>query len=142
MGLIRRFLRWLSGPPALKPEPGGVDLRAQLLAAVNARRSPAVPLAADPALSRAAQAWAEYMAFTGALGHGDYIGRARAEGFGGGPLGECVAGGQATPEEAVSSWVLSPAHFRIMTGPQFRFAGCGVASRPGGWVYYVLDVGG
>jgi uncharacterized protein YkwD len=138
------FLSWLLsllrpvpvGPPA--PAPSG-DTAAQLLALVNDRRRTAgvPPLPANARLTAAAQGWAEAMARSGVLGHGDFVGRIRAAGYLGMVLSENVAAGQQTAADVVADWMASPGHRANLLNLSFTDVGFGRAGN-----FWVADFGG
>ena len=60
--------------------------------------------------------------------------RISAAGFDWGAYGEAISTGFQTPQRAVSSWLGSVEHCRILLSPQYRYIGLGVNRRPvAGW---------
>ncbi len=110
-------------------------VRRAALAAANARRRAAGrgPLRADPRLDRAAQAHAEDMVRRGFYAHRGPEGssplvRARRAGYRGvGAVGENIAKGLFTPEEAVERWMNSSGHRRNLLRRGATATGFGVA---------------
>jgi uncharacterized protein YkwD len=111
-----------------------------LLALHNARRSR--PLQIHPALARSAQGWADEMARTGFLAHGDFAGRIRAAGFSGTTEGENIAEGQQTVDQVFAAWWSDLPHRRNLLDASFAFVGFGRAVGAGGRVFWVADFGG
>jgi len=60
--------------------------------------------------------------------------RITASGFSWGAYGETLSTGFRTPRRAVTSWLRSNEHCRILLSPQYRDIGVGVNPRPvAGW---------
>lgn len=70
-----------------------------------------------------AQEWADHMATTDVLAHRPTVAPYR---------GEIIASGADTASAAVSLWMASPAHNKIMLDPAYRMAGIGYNS--GYWI--------
>jgi uncharacterized protein YkwD len=124
---------------------------AQVLTLVNSERAARglSALAADAALTASAQNYAATLTQLGSLSHtavGDISSRALASGFGGGYLGEALwfGGGSVSPEQALASWLASPAHAALIFDPAYVVAGVGCYFYQSGDVYEgrcVLDLG-
>jgi uncharacterized protein YkwD len=52
--------------------------------------------------------------------------RAKVQGFSGGTIGETIAAGQRTPQEAVTFWMNSPGHRKIILNCRMKEAGAGM----------------
>jgi uncharacterized protein YkwD len=110
--------------------------RAEVVARINAarRRAGLAPLAAHPALDRAAQRHAADMAARGFYSHDNPEGlspRDRAGRAGYGParlIGENIARGARSPEQAVELWLDSRAHRKILLEASFSETGVGIAA--------------
>jgi uncharacterized protein YkwD len=92
----------------------------------------------NPALTKAAQDHANYMAQTGQFSHyvnGGYQGRAHKHGFRGGVL-ENIAMGMGTVDHAFSVWHASGGHYASIVSGTTE-AGFGYAIGPGGTPYWV-----
>ena len=92
----------------------------------------APPLASNPALDRAAQAHSRDMAALRYFSHqgrdGSAVGeRASRAGYAWQRIGENIASGMRTPDEAVAGWVDSPGHCANLMQPGFTELGSGVA---------------
>lgn len=55
-------------------------------------------------------------------------------------MGENIAGGQATPEDAVRDWMNSPSHRESILDPRFKRTGVGVAFTDSEYRYYWAQV--
>ena len=90
------------------------------------------PLAESPLLDAAAQQYADFIASRSILSHtadGRTLDmRAEAAGYTGWKaLGENLAGGYDTPEQAVAAWLASPGHHDIIMSPSYTETGVGCA---------------
>ncbi|HUG05373.1 MAG TPA: CAP domain-containing protein [Candidatus Limnocylindria bacterium] len=58
--------------------------------------------------------------------------------------GENIAGGYSSASEVLSGWINSPAHYAVLTNPNYRAIGVGRAYSDGSSyrTYWVMDVGG
>ena len=145
------LLSLLAASPAaadLPPADGIPAIRARVLALVNEARSvarrcgwkrlpAAPPLAQSEALDRAALAHAKDMAARSRMQHAGGDGsapgdRATRAGYRWRTVGENVAAGQATPEEAVASWLKSSGHCANLMDPDYFEMGVGFAADPQG----------
>ncbi len=115
-----------------------------LLAQVNAARAtprmcgyrsfPAArPLTWNNALGLAAQGHSRSMANDNYFAHQDLdggtpAGRARAAGFRGRQIGENIAAGQGSPNQAMQSWLTSPGHCANVMNPMFTQMGAAYAT--------------
>jgi uncharacterized protein YkwD len=133
----------LAEPLAVPRERDASAIDARILTDVNAARAagrrcggryypPAPPLTPDPVLAAAALDYSRTMARTG---HFDHIGldgstphtRVVASGYRAALVGENIAAGELSPEDAVSGWLASPGHCRNIMNPRFRDTGIGFA---------------
>jgi uncharacterized protein YkwD len=126
----------------------GVDigkLKDQLLVLFNQQRAAAgaPPLQRVSTLEKAAQTYSEtmmqatdggpvYLSHVGPDGS-TLEGRVSLAGYVWSSLGEILAAGQKTPEQAVSDWLSSPLHRSVMLNPGYRDVGIGIAVGPGTW---------
>jgi len=90
------------------------------------------PLAESPLLNADAQQYADFIASRSILSHtadGRTLDmRAEAAGYTGWKaLGENLAGGYDTPEQAVTAWLASPGHRAIILSPSYTETGVGCA---------------
>ncbi|MDQ2823661.1 MAG: CAP domain-containing protein [Pseudomonadota bacterium] len=123
------------------PLPSQQSAVAAILAATNRARASsrtcgtrqfaaAPPLAASPALSQAAFVHSTDMATLRYFSHdgkdGSQVGdRARNAGYAWQAIGENIASGMRTPEEAVAGWIGSPGHCANLMNPGFTDMGGG-----------------
>jgi uncharacterized protein YkwD len=90
-------------------------------------------------LDSAAQGHDNQMVADRYFGHGGIGGsspasRISAAGFRWGAYGEAISTGFKTPHQAVSAWLRSVVHCRILLSPLYRYIGIGVSSRSvAGW---------
>jgi uncharacterized protein YkwD len=117
---------------------GLAALRREVLSEVNAERvrRGREPLGRDPALEQAAQRHAEDMLRRRYFEHESPEGRSvrdRVEdaGYSWRIVGENLASGPRTPDEAVDGWMGSPAHRRILLDRRFADLGVGYAEGGG-----------
>lgn len=130
--------------PFLPPRPGDREqigqrvLELTNLARSHARRCGSVafpaapPLIRVPALERASLAHSEDMAAHGSLDHTGHDGSTPAErvtrtGYKWRAVGENIASGVTSPQEAVDGWVASPHHCENLMYPRFTQMGSGYA---------------
>jgi len=115
-----------------------------LLAQVNAARAKprmcgyrrfqaARPLRWSAALGTAAQGHSQAMASTNYFGHQDPRGdtpadRARVAGYRGRQIGENIAAGQGSPNQAMQAWLASPGHCANLMNPMFTQVGAAYAT--------------
>lgn len=106
----------------------------EVLSRTNAERAAAElpPLAHDPRLAAAAQAYSTDMATRGFYSHTSPEGlqpwdRARATGCTHRGIGENIACGQRSPAEVVQGWMNSPGHRANILKPDFTHLGIGFA---------------
>jgi uncharacterized protein YkwD len=124
---------------------------ARVLALINAVRTEngLSELAPNPALGASATWKSLHMGRFGYFGHEDPappvdrspFERAVACGYGNSYIGEDIAAGQSSPDEAVRDWLASPRHRAIIESSAYSEAGVGVAQSPEGRLYWTLDVG-
>ena len=101
------------------------------------RMDPAQPLVWDARLERAADAHARDMSRHAYLSHRDRLGRSTGErvrdaGYNWRRVGENLARNQDSVREAISDWLESPSHCRMLLDP--TMAEIGAAERGGYWV--------
>jgi hypothetical protein len=99
-------------------------------------------LAPDPALERAAAAYAQVLAASGRLAHRDAAGRNaleryRAAGGSAARVGEILGAGPDL-QAVTAAWAASPAHAAAALRPGWTHAGAGKAPAAGGEVWVVL----
>jgi hypothetical protein len=99
------------------------------------RFAAAPPLASNAALSQAAFVHSTEMATLRYFSHqgkdGSQVGdRARAAGYAWQHIGENIASGMRTPEEAVAGWIASPGHCANLMNPAFTDMGSGYSETP------------
>jgi uncharacterized protein YkwD len=143
-------------PPRRLPDPATLGMEA--LAAVNAARSvprrcgdqqfaAAPPLQSNAALDAAALAHSEDMArlryFSHVEKNGSVVGdRARKAGYAWRTIGENIASGQRTAQEAVDGWLDSPGHCANIMNAAFAEMGIGYAVNPQrGTLYWTQVLG-
>ncbi len=109
-------------------------VRAELLASVNRERKKKKlpPLRSNPALETAAQRHVDDMLARGYYGHSSPEGtmvmrRVRRAGYEAERVGENIAKGQGSVEEAMDGWMRSREHRENILNPFFADAGFGVA---------------
>lgn len=136
----------LARPVVIPPLPDWPAAGQDILALVNAARArprtcgtqafgPAGPLAWNPLLGRAALAHSTDMAQKHYFNHQQPDGsfpadRATAAGYRWVRVGENIASGQRSPEEAVASWLDSPGHCANIMNPAFTEMGAAYAINP------------
>ncbi|UZE25739.1 CAP domain-containing protein [Pseudomonas sp. B21-056] len=130
-----------------------------LLAQVNAARAKsrlcgrqrfaaARPLSWNAALGSAAQGHSQAMARGNYFAHRDPDGRsvadrAKGAGFRGRKIGENIAAGQGSPNQAMQDWLASPGHCANLMNPMFTQVGAAYAtdSRSDAGVYWTMVFG-
>ena len=133
----------LAAEDIVVPLPSQKNAVAAVLAATNRARASsrtcgtrqyaaAPPLIANAALSQAALAHSTEMATLRYFSHdgedGSQVGdRANKAGYTWRAIGENIASGMRTPEEAVAGWVASPGHCANLMNPGFTDMGAGFA---------------
>jgi uncharacterized protein YkwD len=144
-------------PPTIAawPEAGKTILEAVNAARATARTcgdryfAPAPSLAWNAALGEAAVAHSRDMADKRYFSHeakdGKVVGdRASQSGYRWRRIGENIASGMRSPEEAVSEWLISPGHCANIMNPAFTEMGAGYGvnyERPAGTVYWTQVLG-
>lgn len=163
IGVGRRGEQWtivLARPMAPLALPGQAAAGRQILDAVNAARAtgrtcgtrafgPAAPLAWNGTLAAAAQAHSRDMASHRRFAHqgsdGSEVGaRAARAGYQWRMIGENIAAGQTSAEEAVASWIDSPGHCANLMNPRFTEMGAGYdisRARMPGFAYWTQVFG-
>lgn len=127
----------------VSPLPTQPDATRAILDATNRARSvgrfcgnqsfpPAPPLTASAALDQAARAHSSEMASLRYFSHqgrdGSQVGdRAKRAGYAWQQIGENIASGMRTPEEAVDGWIASPGHCANLMNARFTEMGSGYA---------------
>ena len=149
IGTARAGNAWqvvLARPVVMPPLPDWPDAGQTILALVNAARAqprtcgtqafgPARPLSWHPLLAQAALLHSTDMAQKHYFNHKQPDGtlpadRATAAGYRWTRVGENIASGQRTPEEAVASWLDSPGHCANIMNPTFTEMGAAYAIHP------------
>jgi len=136
----------LARPVVIPPLPDWPDAGQDILALVNAARAQprtcgtqafgrAGPLTWNPLLAQAALAHSTDMAQKHYFNHRQPDGsqpaeRATAAGYRWMRVGENIASGQRTPQEAVASWLDSPGHCANIMNPAFSEMGAAYAINP------------
>jgi len=121
--------------------------RAVVVEKINATRTAngRNPLAYNPVLAKAAQTHADLMAKKGEVSHelgGTLRERVTAVGYQA-AVGENLAGGQDTLEDAIKGWLESGPHRRTLLSPKFTEFGFGVAEGGGEYeIYWAMIFGG
>jgi len=134
------------------PPPAGCDDTPvqQIVELINLERANEglPPLAVDVRLAAAAQAHSEDMAATATMSHTGSTGsspadRVTAAGYPYTALGENVAAGQPTAEDAVDDWMNSPGHRAAILNTAFEHLGVGLAYATTGIypTYWTVDFG-
>lgn len=125
-------------PPGPTPVPPDAVVD-QVVSEVNRRRvlSGLPSLRYDESMSRVSQGWAESMALTGTLAHGDFSGRI-ASVYPNAFAGEDIAEGQTSAQEVVNDWMNDPPHRATILGNYTRI-GVGYASLRSGPSFWVID---
>lgn len=146
----------LSACSAVAPAPGPALSPAQLstasiTAAINDVRKAngRPPLAYNPRLETAARSQAQLMARQDRLSHDLGVTlrqRVTAAGYDG-AVGENLAGGQTTLQQAIEGWLRSPSHRDTLLSDRFTEFGLAVASVDGGrksryGTYWAMIAGG
>jgi uncharacterized protein YkwD len=146
----------LSGCTAIGPRAGAATSPAQLstasiTAAINGVRQAngKPPLAYNPKLEAAARSQARLMARKDQLSHdlGVTLRQRVTEAGYDGAVGENVAGGQTTLEQAIQGWLRSPEHRETLLSTRFTEFGLAVAAVDSGrksryGVYWAFIAGG
>jgi uncharacterized protein YkwD len=149
IGTARSGNRWqvLLARPVIIPDlPAWQDAGQQILALANAARAvprrcggqafaAAAPLRWNPLLGQAALAHSEDMAARHYFDHQQPDGsfpadRATRAGYAWRVVGENIASGQRTPQEAVAAWLDSPGHCANLMNPKFSEMGAAWAINP------------
>jgi len=99
-------------------------------------------LSPNPSLGLAAQQYAQFIAANNVVSHtadGRTLDqRDEAAGYGDWTaVGENVAGGYETPDEAMAAWLASPGHKANILNPSFKSISVGVAQASNGTYYWV-----
>jgi hypothetical protein len=124
-----------------------------LVVAVNSFRAGRglARLAVSDTLTFAAKWMATDMAVNNYFSHTSRDGRAPVQrmtgaGYPGSQTytGENIAGGYSSASEVLNGWISSPAHYAVLTNPNYRAIGVGRAYTDGSTYrsYWVMDVGG
>jgi uncharacterized protein YkwD len=148
----------LAAEDIVVPLPSQQDAVAAVLAATNRTRASArtcgtqrfpaaPPLTSSPALSRAALAHSTEMATLRYFSHdgkdGSQVGdRVHQAGYTWRAVGENIASGMRTPEEAVAGWIASPGHCANLMNPGFTDMGAGFAETRGNGIVLWTQVFG
>lgn len=137
-------------PPGVKTTPAALTTDS-ILAAINGVRESngRPPLRYNYRLEKAARSQARLMASKDQLSHDLGVTlreRVREAGYEG-AVGENVAGGHKTLEQAIQGWLDSPSHRSTLLSPKFVEFGLAVASVPSGkksryGIYWAFIAGG
>jgi uncharacterized protein YkwD len=97
-------------------------------------------------LNRAAQAYAEAMAYQGFFSHTGLDGstpgsRISGTGYNWSTFAENIAYGYRTPRDVITGWINSPGHRANLVGSDYLEIGIGVATTADGTGYWVQDFG-
>lgn len=124
--------------PVTKPS-GEDNFTSEVLRLTNAERAKAglKALVLGPKTTAVAQGWADSMARTGVMSHGDTGSRLRP--LGGQSWGENVAEGYKTPAAVMTGWMNSPGHRANILNGKFTTLGVGLAYSGSGRAYWVQD---
>jgi uncharacterized protein YkwD len=87
-------------------------------------------LAANAALTAAAEDWSGEMARGDFFRHSDVARQIAAFGYDADGYGENIAAGQRTPREVVDAWIASPGHRANLLRPDFEEIGVGYVALP------------
>jgi hypothetical protein len=112
------------------PAQAATGSSATVFSLTNAHRANAglKPLISDPALDRAAQAWAKYLASSCKFVHSTATWRASRVGSAGwSATGENIAAGYATPNAVMSGWMASSGHRANILNSRYTGVGIGFA---------------
>lgn len=122
------------------------DAATQLLRLTNALRAEdgKAPLALDESLCAAAQLKADEMAEKGYFSHISPVYGSPAKllshlGISCGQIGENMAKGYPTAEEAVAAWINGSGHLKNIRGEGFKRTGIGYNAEHGIWVQIFTD---
>ncbi|MGN8552373.1 UNVERIFIED_CONTAM: FG-GAP-like repeat-containing protein [Microbacterium sp. SLM126] len=100
------------------------------------------PLISDPALDRAALAWARHLAATCTFSHSSATWRAgRVSAAGWSATGENIAAGYATPNAVMSAWMASSGHRANILNSRYTGVGIGFATGKCYQTYWVQIFG-
>jgi uncharacterized protein YkwD len=127
-------------------EPNPAAIRLELLKLHNQERKDADqrPLTLNAQLTKAAQAYAEYLAESGEFSHtakGTMRSRVKDAGYDPRAVGENIASGQTSAAEVVKEWLESKTHKENILREDFADVGFGLAiDKAGEWIW-VVDFG-
>ncbi len=129
----------VTNPPDTKPVDD--NFTSAILRLTNAERAKAglKPLQLGPLLTGCAQDWADHMAATGVMEHGDVGPRIKACGVNWRSYGENIAEGYKTPEAVMTGWMNSPGHKANILTPGFEYLGVGLTTDSHGRSWWVQD---
>lgn len=135
-----------SGTVAPAAERDFAAIREKLLKLHNKERNDAdvKPLKMSAELTKAAQAYAEYLAESGEFSHtakGTMRSRVKDAGYKPRAVGENIASGQPTPAEVVKDWLESETHKGNILSEDFSEVGFGIAMDKEGQMVWVTDFG-
>lgn len=146
--LLTVALLFLAAPcsAANKLNISSLGMRAELLKLHNQKRKAGgkKPLKLNPQLSKAAQAYAEFLAKSGKFSHtakGTMGSRVKDAGYKPKAVGENIAVGQRSPSSVVKSWMGSEGHKKNILNKKFTEVGFGVAKDKRGRTLWVTDFG-
>jgi uncharacterized protein YkwD len=127
-------------------EPNVAAIRAELLKLHNQERKDAdqKPLTLNAELTKAAQAYAEYLAESGEFSHtakGTMRSRVKDAGYDAVAVGENIASGQTSAAAVMKDWLESKTHKENILREEFVEVGFGLAvDKEGEWIW-VVDFG-
>lgn len=127
-------------------EPNVATIRAELLKLHNQERKDAdqKPLTLNAELTKAAQAYAEYLAESGEFSHtakGTFRSRVKDAGYDAVAVGENIASGQTSAAAVMKDWLESKTHKENILREEFAEVGFGLAvDKEGEWIW-VVDFG-
>ena len=137
--LVKRDVNYAVYAPQVTAAPTVVDV----LHRVNIARMAhgLLPLARHDGLATSAQVWAEHLRDTNTFEHGAWAERISEHYAHWRTIGENIAGGYTTAQDAVAAWMASEGHRANILNADFEEAGVGYAE--GGYYgkYYVMDYG-
>jgi uncharacterized protein YkwD len=124
-------------------EPNAAAIRAELLKLHNQERRDfdQPPLSLNAELTKAAQAYAEYLAETGEFSHtakGTMRSRVKDAGYDARAVGENIASGQPSAAAVMKDWLESEGHKDNIVSEDFAEVGFGLAiDKEGEWIWVV-----
>ena len=143
--LVSPLAAQVSFSATLPPQHGQFVARVIELVNVERGRIGRQPLAANAALTRAAQDYAGVMADTACFSHrcgSTLVERINGSGYTNWTAaGENIAMGQSSPESVMAAWMGSQGHRDNLLGANYRHIGVGLATRSDGQLVWVQTFG-